>query len=243
MSYTEIKGTINSTLGTDDFKPLDQILNDNFATRGSAVFTESGTFIVPDGVNILYVTGCAAGGDGTIGNRGSMIAGSKIGSKGGSGGSAGEYIERYPIDVTINKTISVVVGTGNTIIGDLVLIKGGNTDTTLQSGAGGTPGNETSGVSFSCPGGKGGSYRGSGFTGTTDSFRGNSGGGGGGAGSYFGQGGKGGNGDFSVGTGGHPGLNGTGYGSGGGGGGGATGYDNLPGVGGKGAPGIVIIEW
>jgi len=103
-----------------------------------ATFTEDGTFIVPQGINKIYVTACAGGGGGGTGTIGESFQG----RRGGGGGAGGGYVYRQPYDVFPGQTISVTLGKGGigsgnsttgsgnngiaTTIGGLVTLPGGN---------------------------------------------------------------------------------------------------------------------
>ncbi len=195
------------------------------------VFTENGIFVVPDGIDIIFVSAIAAGGDGG----------------GNGGGGSGEFCIEFPIKVMPKQIIDIVVGSGNTIIGGfMTLLKGGN-GSNDGGGSGGAGGGAYGSSSYSCRGGLG---RGGGNGADGASGRGGAGGGrysdGIPATGYIksrkGLGGGGGGGDTSAGggggiepfgIGGSPGINGgqgKGYGSG-----------AAEGIG-KGTPGIVIIE-
>lgn len=65
--------------------------------QNKMIFTESGTFTVPDGITQIFVSGCAAGGS----------------------PKAGEFCIEEIFKVIKNQSISITVGTGNTVIGDL----------------------------------------------------------------------------------------------------------------------------
>ncbi|WP_145554526.1 glycine-rich domain-containing protein [Yersinia canariae] len=73
-------------------------------------FTSSGSFIVPDGVTQLWVSGCAAGG----GGGSSLASDSASFVTGGSGGGAGQPVMRIPITVTPGQVIPVTIGNGGT---------------------------------------------------------------------------------------------------------------------------------
>lgn len=60
------------------------------------------TFVVPDGVSLLYVSGCGGGGSGTVYGD----------TSGAEGGGAGEYGIRIPMAVTPGDHLTVVVGWG-----------------------------------------------------------------------------------------------------------------------------------
>lgn len=104
MSWSEVKYAVNSTLGTDRFTSLDQVLINSFG--GHQMFTENGTFVVPAGITEIYISACAAGGSGTKGGS----------SYGGAGGKAGEFIIRERVIAVPSETFTIIVGNGNTVI-------------------------------------------------------------------------------------------------------------------------------
>ncbi len=196
-------------------------------------FTANGTWTLPSGVTMVWVTMCGGG------NAGNTNAG----NVGGNGGDAGQCYLHYPVSVSGN--VAVIIGAGgvtgsinggNTSFGSLTAFGGGGGG----GGAGGASGALTytslstnlfnQGNNGNNGGSSGGGAGGSGGIGSSDGS-GGFGGGGGGGGGYAGAGGAGGTGGA--------GGNGRGYGSGGGGGGGAEGYI-FPG---NGTAGIVIVEW
>lgn len=144
MSWAEIKAALNSTLGTEDFLPLDQLFG------GYVEFTENGAFTVPPKVTEIWITACAGGGGGS---SYSTTGASRV----GCGGGGGDAIENRKFTVTPGQEISITVGTGgaggyntggtggNTIIGSLITLTGGG-------GAGST----TGGVAGGAGGGRGG---------------------------------------------------------------------------------------
>lgn len=237
-------------------------LNKNLLNVSYKVFTENGTFEVPKGVYILFVTMYDGGGSGGAGgNAKGGDGGGQYGGAGGyresgsgykaNGGGGGGFVVNLPIEVTPFEILNVVVGKGGesvTVTSEEPVVNGNDggssyiyrdgviiAQTTHAGGAGGL-----------------GSYSGttsddnsSLVSGTvSDAYCGT--GGGGGAG-YFNRGlagiisvgelslgGSGGNG-AAQGHGGvyAKGFNGVAYGGGGGGGGSTSG---------AGAPGIVAIS-
>lgn len=219
------------------------------AVRQFEVFTAGGTFTVPNDTNMIIISACAGGGGG------GLI----------TGGGGGESIYRQAFNVMPGEQISIIIGAGgqgnrltqimsdqhglnysgtnggNTIIGNLI---------TLRGGRGGVF--DTTNTAY--PGEAGGSGASAGSAGAIywggDSSNERLWHGGNGGASMFGSGGAGG---FVTATdlsraSGTPGSNGVGFGSGGGGG--SWCLDNLWAserrtvtAGGSGAPGIVIIEW
>lgn len=214
------------------------------SASASQVFTATGTFNVPAAINMVWLTGTAAGGGGGDSNGGT--------GKGGSGGGAGEWCVRKPVIVTPGAAITVTLGavgaassgTGSSNGGDAV-------DTTFDSlltldgghgglagggtrGAGGTGnghfpgargglGAQGGGASSGGPGGNGGTF----ITAPDGSANGPT------AALSFGLFGKGG--DAPAAT--TAGAVGVGYGSGGSGGSGGNS------AGGAGAPAYLIVEY
>lgn len=74
--------------------------------QNKLIFTYNGSFIVPEGVSQIRVSGCAAGGDGIA---------NKLGDSGF--GLAGEFVIDKLLAVTPKEVIDITVGKGNTIIG------------------------------------------------------------------------------------------------------------------------------
>lgn len=194
-----IKKAVNSDLSTPLNIPINAIKaktdlitqiksKTDLITGKYQLFLANGTFVVPAGVNAVYLTGCAAGNAGSNGDIN--------GYNGGNGGNGGEMIFDFLIpNVTPGQSIAVTTGAGNTVFGTyLTLVKG-------AGAAGGAAGaNGAAGESMGMP------YRGRGGIGGGGTSY---GGGGGGA---FGVGGNGGASTLSDGQ------PGTGYGTGGGGG-------------------------
>ena len=129
----------------------------------SEEFTASGTFNVPAGVTLVWITGCGAGGGGGAGYSNSV-------GHGGGGGGAGEHAIRHPVHVTPSAAISVTIGAGGA--GGVAT---GSTSTTtsggdggdtlfgtlarLQGGGGGQRGTDSDGDSYNGEGGGvGGGY-------------------------------------------------------------------------------------
>ena len=223
-------------------------------------FTSSGTWVVPNGVNKIYVTGTAGGG----GGGGWISAG---------GGGSGAFCVGLALSVSPGETLAITIGAGgaggsgyrnggnggNTIIqgsisGILLNLQGGFGGADYPGGAGGGAGGagggtyvkgENGGTSgpygggaggggggdSNSPGGAGGNILGRYQGGASGVGR--YGGGGGGA-SFFGPGGAGGVGENVAGN--QSGAAGGGFGAGGGGGG------RTP-IGGPGISGYVKIEY
>jgi hypothetical protein len=211
---------------------------------GPNIFLHSGIFLVPKGVNHIWLTGCAHGENGTSGS-----AGTSSGTySGGKGGRPGEYCYRKRIEVRPGEKIPVVIGetdNSDTYVGSIIFHSvwgnmrgGGGLNAGLGTVGGGSIGQDYT-VNGRWEGGTGGtgalgnyglvleSTNGEGYT--NNSGIGGAYGGGGGGGSYGDQYGvyKGGNG---------------GYGSGGGGGGAKIGSGS-GGQGGLGGPAIIKIEY
>jgi hypothetical protein len=241
-------GTIQTTAASGGVKPYIQ------------VFTSSGTWTLPTGVNMVWVTICGGGGGG---------GGASSSGNGGGGGGGAQCFYRYPVAVSGN--VSVTVGSGgvggavdnsggnggNSSFGSLIATggNGGQPNGVGGSSGGGLPGGapaggtspapnppDSLGNGIGCAGGSGGGG-GSGSSGAVSARGGHSGTYAGGAGGIYLDGGgggasmlgKGGNGGYAS-----AGQNGSGYGSGGGGGSrrSGTAYG-----GGNGSPGVVIVEW
>lgn len=75
------------------------------------IFTSNGTFKVPEGVTQIIVSGCAAGGNGIENQSGSN-----------GNGLAGEFVIDKALLVIPKEEISIVVGRGNTIIGNYLTL-------------------------------------------------------------------------------------------------------------------------
>jgi hypothetical protein len=118
--------------------------------HGQKLFTSSGTFTVPEGVELIYVTGSGGGGGGAGGGCGYTIH--SAGGGGGGGGGAAGFCKRLPLVVIPGASHSVTIGaagtggaggttgTGNGTAGNA----GGTTSfgslVSLDGGSGGTPG-------------------------------------------------------------------------------------------------------
>jgi hypothetical protein len=195
--------------------------------QSGQVFTSSGTFTIPTGVNAIKVTALGGGGGGATGSPGN--------NSGGQGGGGGGLVTKYLTGLTPGLTLSVTVGAG--------------------AGAGGTGGTSSvaSGTqSITTVSATGGTRSGGGGSGADLVITGPSGNGGGSfqvEGSFFqlfgGNGaGSGGDGYYGFGGGGSTGTGGpatVGNGGGGGGGGGSSPGGGSPG--GSGRLGLVILEW
>ncbi|ELT0373821.1 carbohydrate kinase [Escherichia coli] len=212
---------------------------------GFATLTTSGSFTVPAGVTELCISAVAGGGGGGSGGGGDS---SFFGGGGGSGG-AGESIVKRKFAVTPGTVINITIGSGgvgsiastatgsaptaggNTVIGSLITLHGGQ------------PGINAGNGQTTAPGGGYGQGFPTGSYGGDGNLNVGSGNGAPGASSPFGGGGGAGRAGTDQGT---DGTAGSGYGSGGGSGGGKYGTGSFVargGNGGNGAPGIVMIEW
>lgn len=215
--------------------------------------TASTTFLVPQGVSVIYVSGCGGGGGGA-GGAGRWAGGGKNSGGGGGGGGAGRSTIRQQLSVQAGQSYSVIIGTGGAGgIGGPVRSNGGN---------GGAGGATSIGSLLSLAGGGGGQGGLADFSGR------GSGGSGGSPGGQWGtngivlvqggDGGQGGSGPYGTAGGGSRGSStdgpnpptvGFGYGTGGGGGGGAYQAQTANGAaeagspGGAGMPGFMLIEW
>lgn len=141
MSWVEIKHALNSTLGNDEFTPLDKMINFlRLYSSVPVVYDSAGSYnyIVPDGVFRIAVSAAAGGGGG--GNYSNSI-------ENGGGGGGGEAVFNKILSVTPGETINITVGSGGSY---------GN-----RNGSDGNDGNNTIfGSYFTLSGGKGGKNRG-----------------------------------------------------------------------------------
>lgn len=185
------------------------------------VFTASGTFIKPEGVNKVYVEVIGGGGNGGKG---------AVNGAGGGGGGAGGYSAKI---CTLNGNVAVTVGgaSGASSFGSFCSAAGGSKgeDAYLHQfgGRGGTGGNGVNG-DINLSGGSGGP----GSSGNSAKMGGN------GGNSVFGGAGGGGVYNATSRYEGKPGAPNTGAGGGGGGSG-----DSSFNSGGAGATGVVIVRW
>lgn len=253
-------GSLNQRLAYLIEKLENSSSSNNGYTSGMKTFTSSGTFIVPDGVNRLLISGIGAGGGGGGGYTSSYAGG-------GGGGGSGEWAYRKGISVNSGESIQITIGTGGNGgsggypggTGTQGSITSVGTYLTLQGGYGGTGGQYEATAAGGQGGGEaiqiasGGIGYSNGGTGYINDFylkyqdKGKGSTGGIGAAGYksslLGGGGGGATGYQVGGTGGGTGQKSgsIGYAGGigaGGGGGSGGGY-----AGGKGGNGIVIIEW
>lgn len=96
------------------------------------VFTATGDFTVPAGVDVIWVSGCAAGAAGRTGADSADRA----------GGGGGESVEMYPLPVTPAEVITITIGAGgtgdggnggNTTIGSYLTLYGGGVAATAAA--------------------------------------------------------------------------------------------------------------
>jgi hypothetical protein len=239
---------------------------DSYRQSGKQVFTTSGVFHVPLTVNQVYLTGCAAGGDGGLGHDDNIY--------GGGGGGAGEIVYKKAFSVTPGTSIIVTIGAVgyDTSFGAVAFNYGKGGAAGTSSGTGGAGGALGNGTVAGATGGNSsiGDYEvattmengfaGMGTGGVHYNTYYSGGGGAGGLGNFVAysansngetrttaggikgaHGGGGGGGGCGSSTAGGVGGNG-GYGSGGGGGGANSG-SGIGGAGGSGGPGLIIVEW
>jgi hypothetical protein len=221
--------------------------------KGIARFTASGSWVVPEGVTLIWVSGVAPGGGG--GGGGSGGGGSYYGAA-GAGGAAGQSVIRSAQSVVPGQTIVITMGnpgagaassSGNgnsgTAGGSITATNLSGATLTLAGGAPGLGGASATGTGFIAGGGLTGSgFPLGGYGGDTDGTQPTCIGGAG-ASSPFGGGGSGGR----ASTGGTlAGIPAGGYGAGGGGGGGSYSKPTATisgSSGGNGSGGLFVIEW
>ena len=131
MSWAEVKHALNSTLGTDDFKPLDKMISGNIV-----IIKENTTWSIPKGIDVVYITACGGGGGG--GNSPSTYNDHPL----CDGGAGGACIVDKMFDVSGLTQLNITIGKGGkggayespgnvpengeaTVIGDLVTLPGG----------------------------------------------------------------------------------------------------------------------
>lgn len=221
-------------------------------------FTSSGSFVVPDDVYTIYVSGCGGGGGGGGAGGGHLDGTTEFypaGGGGGGGGGAGQSVQDVVMEVVPGQTIPVTIGSAGAggaggAPGDKGGhgVDGGTTSfgtLTLQGGKGGAEGGGwPDGTGAGGAGGdEGGSYGGDGRV--------TGGAGGVGGTSPFGTGGGGGRASTIAlpigqpGASGIPGGNASGYGAGGGGGGSiySETLSGPAGGGGNGSGGYISVVW
>lgn len=199
MNWAKIKKAINSnlnvsldklihdTINTDPSIPLNELIRQVTASITETRFTTSGTYIVPQNINKIYISATGAGGKGDKGDA-------PTGAWGGDGGD-GAWCLRKEFSVMPAQIINITVGTGNTIVSstdfNLIAMAGSAAKRVTAGGhgsVGGDGGIETA-YCFAGNGGKGGNGRN--VETVINSYGGD--GGAGGNGDFGGDGGKGGN--------------------------------------------------
>lgn len=198
-------------------------------SHGKQLFTASGTFIVPIGINTVWVTMCGGGG-GAGGGRYSSLYETYFG--GGNGGGAGCAIAQA-VMVTAGETVNVTIGAGG--------VGGYNSSSSGAITAGVNGGITSFGNYLSCSGGGGGAKNTSNSSSLSDSASVGS------AGGFGGQPGFGQGGNSLFGIGGSPTYSSLSYvatGIGFGSGGAFVIIDSGTACySGAGAPGFVLVEW
>lgn len=204
-------------------------------------FTSNGTFVVPSGVNKIFLTAIGGGAGGGKGYSGGSSSGA-FGGPGGGGGGSGDLVRRKVVNVTPGQSVNITVGVGGepgqdgsaTVIEGILTLAGGHAGSqgTVGYGDAGTPGIGGE------PGGTGGN---SGSDGTVSAGGNYLGGNGGKGGDGLAPGGEETPGTYKTDTYANAGNDGN-LGSGGSGGGGCGNYQVSHALGGRGGDGIVIIE-
>lgn len=121
-----------------------------------STITASGSYIVPLGVNTIYLSMCGGGGGGGGSGAGkSTSSSSSNGTQGGGGGGAGAFILNKPVAVTPGQTLTVAIGAAGALGAGGVVTAGSPAAGTNGSSGGATSVTGT-GVSESCVGGTGG---------------------------------------------------------------------------------------
>lgn len=115
----------NATSGSN---PIN--LSQLFIGNRKAVFTANGSWTVPEGVTVIWVSGSGGGGGGGGGNQ----LASNLQGAGGGGGYAGEIAIKVPINVTPSDVLSIEIGPGG---------KGGAGVGSLSNAGDGSSGGET----------------------------------------------------------------------------------------------------
>lgn len=182
MSWSDVKYALNSSLGTDEFAPLDKLIKYYiYLFSDTAKFVEysaAGTYNVslPEWATKVKVTACGGGGGGAV-----ALASGEYQDKtyaGGGGGAAAILDEMYDIPKSVQGTIiSVIVGAGGAGVSDSGNGADGNATIittlgiTLSGGKKGTSSSsstaEVGGAAGGPGGGKGGNANEAGAAGIT----------------------------------------------------------------------------
>lgn len=129
MSFGEIKATINSDLS----KTLDKLINEkgeenskinneikklitNLIVGGYQLFKYDGEFVVPEGINTIYISAIGSGGGGASGGasvRPTNTSSYYVGTGGGGGGS-GYSCKDVAKKVTSGQKIPITIGSAGT---------------------------------------------------------------------------------------------------------------------------------
>ena len=244
MINSMVLQALNNNFGTENMLPLNVLLNNAIVNHGVQEFTANGTFVVPEGVYMIWVT--AAGGGGGGGGSSYTSGSTKVYKSGGGGGGGGACISRRPFAVIPGTSINITIGAagsaggadadggkgGSTVIGSLITLVGGAAGVAGSNGRHGGQGGDGGG--FGGSGYYSGSENGLALVGSNGVI--------GSAGLTPSWGGGGGGG--SVGNGGAGGYSAAGSaGSKGGGGGGGDCEGSTKTKGGAGGKGYVLIEW
>lgn len=91
------------------------------------LFTANGTWVVPAGVNVIWIDGCGGGGGGGGGYPSSTQGG------GGGGGTSGQLALMVPVPVVPGESLAVTIGAGGA--GGNAGLQGGNTTSTSVIGS------------------------------------------------------------------------------------------------------------
>ncbi|WIE51808.1 hypothetical protein [Pseudomonas sp. GM17] len=212
------------------------------AGLGIQRFTANGSFTVPEGVTKIWLSGCAGGGGG-----GSCPAGTTGSASGGSGGGAGQPAIKVPVTVAPGQVIPITIGAAGVggVSGVSNPTSGGNTLVGVGGAllvlSGGGAGNSGANLPVDrVAGPRGGEGFPAGGDATDSQAQVTAGLSGAGASGPFGGGGS----ACRYGTsGGYAARDAYGFGAGGSGAGGWYVSGALAVSGGRGAPGLMIIEW
>lgn len=127
-------------IGADIKDLYAQLMNPNFRQYHHQLFTTSGTWTVPAGVNLIWVDMVGGGGGGGGGHASATTGG------GGGGGPSGVWFRWYPCVVVPGETLSVTIGAGGA--GGSVGVSGGSGGDTVLSGGTDRLATHTSGFGF-----------------------------------------------------------------------------------------------